>query len=257
MKLINTILAVIAIIFSIQSFSQTYDGMASLDPTVADNLPLEADHYKFNPPNDQTYEPSYSTSVVMDAGGNTYTSITLGDQVWLNENLNTAYYNNGDPIADGTHKGNISNTKQPALWFDYNDNIEQGFGKLYTWYAAMDVRGVCPDQYHVATLEDWSELIEYMGGPMHAGEALKIKDNNSWNYVNFEIPDHGFDALPARMRPVGESFCILEPCAFWWINDASMTTESMSLHINASSTMIDSKTESKKSGLSIRCVRDK
>ena len=81
----------------------------------------------------------------VDATGHTYGTVVIGNQVWLNEDLNTTYYNNGDRITNGTNAGNISEEEDPAYWFDYNNNKEKGFGKLYTWFTAMDPRGICPE----------------------------------------------------------------------------------------------------------------
>ena len=36
---------------------------------------------------------------IIDADGNMYTSVTIGNQVWLKENLKTTRYNNGDLIG--------------------------------------------------------------------------------------------------------------------------------------------------------------
>ena len=42
----------------------------------------------------------FETFAVIDYDGNLYHAVTIGDQVWLRENLRTTHYANGDPIPN-------------------------------------------------------------------------------------------------------------------------------------------------------------
>lgn len=59
-----------------------------------------------------------TATTAVDLDGNNYTSVTIGTQTWLVENLATTYYNNGDPISttfmDGTNGayGNYNNDER-------------------------------------------------------------------------------------------------------------------------------------------------
>ena len=243
MKKLQSILAILIMFFSFYVKGQ----YAGLDAPYS--------HQSMN-----IYSSNYSdrgSELILDKCGNTYTTIIIGNQVWLKENLNTTLYSNGDPISDGTHRGDISKESQPRYWFDYNNNAEMGYGKLYTWHVIKDTRGICPTNFHVATGDDWSELIEHLGGPAVAAEAIKTGDNEIWPQSNFTSTAQSFAAMPGRLRPSDESYCLLEAVAFWWIDQATSSIEASAYMITSESSAITSIYKSKNTGLSIRCVMDK
>ena len=214
---------------------------------------VDAEHSKFIYAEHSSDKP---TTAISDATGNSYTTIIIGEQVWLKENLNTTFYNNGDPILDGTNLGDISKEKDARYWFDYNNNAETGYGKLYNWDVIKDARGICPSGFHVATNEDWSTLIDQLGGNAEAAEAIKTADNEIWPHSNFTSSDQSFEALPGRLRPSDESFCLIEPSAFWWVNESTNSNEARAFKISSKSSAITSNYKSKNTGMSIRCVMD-
>ncbi len=73
---------------------------------------------------------NYSTGPT-DADGNTYTSINIGNQIWMVENLKTTKYTNGDIIL------NVPNSSlydpHDGAWAYYNNDIQNNssYGKLY------------------------------------------------------------------------------------------------------------------------------
>jgi len=101
------------------------------------NLVFEVAYLDFFNPNAPIY----------DADGNFYTAELFVPGVWLTGNLRTASYENGETIA-------------LTDWSHYNGNIgfETEFGKLYTFSAATDVRGVCPEGYRLPRPEEFEEV---------------------------------------------------------------------------------------------------
>ncbi len=74
---------------------------------------------------------------ITDKDGNVYTSVTIGTQVWMVENLKTTKLNDGTEItlgADNTYWQ--SSYKLPAYCW-YNDDItnKAPYGALYNLYA--------------------------------------------------------------------------------------------------------------------------
>src|SRR5674476_1471508 len=75
---------------------------------------------------------------VTDKDGNVYTTVIIGTQTWLDKNLITTKYNNGDIILSTTPATlDISNEIAPRYQWAYNgdESSVSSFGRLYTWYA--------------------------------------------------------------------------------------------------------------------------
>ncbi len=81
------------------------------------------------------YEDGYAT--VTDIDGNAYNTVTIGNQVWMAENLKTTTYNDGTPIPlviDGATWGALTT---PAYCWYNNDEAtnKELYGALYNWYT--------------------------------------------------------------------------------------------------------------------------
>ena len=130
--------------------------------------------------------------------GYEYSVVQIGAQCWFSEDLRTEQYQNGDSILHASQSG----TWQAPVYIEFGD--EDGpngttigcsttlvldcdsaadwlnMGNLYNWYAAHDVRNVCPSGWHIPTRLDWLSLFEFMGvsaptipgGPNVSGEYL-------------------------------------------------------------------------------------
>jgi uncharacterized protein (TIGR02145 family) len=81
---------------------------------------------------------------VIDVDGNIYTTLIIGTQIWLGEDLKVKSFRNGDPIS--TTNLDISNEPSPKYQWAYgnDENTLDVYGRLYTWYTATDTRKVCP-----------------------------------------------------------------------------------------------------------------
>jgi uncharacterized protein (TIGR02145 family) len=106
-----------------------------------------------------------SIITIKDIDGNTYNTLVIGEQVWLNENLKVSRYRNGDQISTGCTNSewfNNSLTKTGA-YAVYNNNMTNSvYGLLYNWYAVDDDRGICPDGWSVPSNKKLLELGKYL-----------------------------------------------------------------------------------------------
>jgi hypothetical protein len=67
-----------------------------------------------------------SGDTVTDIDGNVYSTVQIGNQVWLGENLKTTRYDNGDPIPLVTDNAAWKAVTTPAYcWYQNN---EAGYG---------------------------------------------------------------------------------------------------------------------------------
>ncbi len=140
--------------------------------------------------------------------GNTFSVSKLGNQVWMESNLETETYANGDPIPmlDAAAWGGTTEGAQG--WIDDDPAAGAGRGRLYNGYAVMDPRGLCPTGWHVATNVDFTTLLSNTafidnGDGTHTYDAdfqARIKsspsDVPSWNGTNTT----GLSFLPTGYR---------------------------------------------------------
>ena len=74
--------------------------------------------------------------------------VKIGDQIWMQTNLDVAYYRNGDPIRNCKTKEewlDAKNKKEGAwCYYENSDSLGIIYGKLYNWYAVSDPRGLAP-----------------------------------------------------------------------------------------------------------------
>ena len=96
-----------------------------------------------------------------------YTTVTIGTQVWMAENLKTTKYSNGDSIgttSPATLDISIESAPKYQWAYDGNESNVTTHGRLYTWYTVTDSRNVCPIGWHLPTDAEWSTLTTYLGG---------------------------------------------------------------------------------------------
>lgn len=106
---------------------------------------------------------------ITDIEGNEYEIVEIGTQWWMAENLKVTKYNNGDLIgttnpADLDLSDQSHNAGRPKYqWaYDGNESNVELYGRLYTWYAITDPRGVCPTGWHVPSYDEWITLQDYL-----------------------------------------------------------------------------------------------
>ena len=95
---------------------------------------------------------------ITDIDGNEYEIVEIGTQWWMAENLKVTRYNNGDLIGT-TNPATLDLSEvvyeggKPKYQWAYNGTESNAFiyGRLYTWFAITDPRGVCPTGWHVPT----------------------------------------------------------------------------------------------------------
>jgi uncharacterized protein (TIGR02145 family) len=195
--------------------------------------------------------PVVVDNAIKDASGNVYTTVTIGTQVWLKENLRTTKYNNGDAIKEDKNVSWL--TMQEGYYCTIPGTIPVEYGKLYNGFVAVDKRGIAPKGFHVATKADWEALITGLGGNTVAGNRLKEKGADHWNSSNGAANGSGFTALGTGYRsasPPGD-FVKLGEVSYFWTG-----TDGVAFTLYSEKTLVDMFTLSSVYGFSIRCVKD-
>ena len=206
------------------------------------------------------YRPNTTPSIT-DADGNVYTSVTIGTQEWMAENLRTTKYSDGTAIPNVTSNSDWKSLSTGG-WCNYNNSSsnEATYGKLYNWYAASDSRNVCPTGWHVPTDAEWTVLTDYLAANGHNGaEGTALKATSGWN--DFEgsgngTDDYGFLGFPGGYRSNDGSFNSIGNDGNWWSSSQASTFDAWFRYLYYDNDSVSSFSSSKENGFSVRCLRD-
>ena len=150
---------------------------------------------------------------------NVYSTVLIGDQCWMAENLNHDNDCSSVTWVDSSDEG----------WCGCYDNDSSNcdqYGLLYQWSAAMagdtteGAQGICPEGWSLPTDDEWHILEDFLAtgtcdsersgwGCEPAGESLKT---STWGGNN----NSGFTAFPAGYRNSNGSFFLLGGRASFW-----------------------------------------
>jgi len=200
-----------------------------------------------------TYISIYAQETVTDYDGNVYHTVTIGEQVWLQENLKSLHYSDGAEIPG-------------VVAYSNDDSLSAIYGLLYPWNATMNnsvtpgVQGVCPCSCHVPTDQEWSILENYLGGSAVAGGKMKEAGIEHWQSPNTGATNSsGFTGLPA-----GEFDAYYNPNKFWllhlaavfWTSTQSNQAQAWERYLTHDNTASGRLAWYKVMKYSIRCIKD-
>lgn len=99
----------------------------------------------------------------VDVDGNIYSTITIGDQVWMTEVLRTTKYRNGDPIATTEPLSqSIVKEAEPKYYWHYPEAFGIYECTYYTWFAMTDERQIAPVGWHIPTKDEFRIFYRYV-----------------------------------------------------------------------------------------------
>jgi uncharacterized protein (TIGR02145 family) len=183
--------------------------------------------------------------------------VTIGKQVWMEENLNVDKFRNGDLIPEAKTGGEwekAGENKQPA-WCYYNDNPDNGdrYGKLYNWFAVNDPRGLAPEGWKIPSDEDWSRLTDFLGGDA----GTKMKSTSGWEDAGNGNNESGFSGLPGGSRLYNGSFGYNQgSLGYGWSSTENDGVGAWMRYLDYESGDVIRGDTYKKNGFSVRCLRD-
>jgi uncharacterized protein (TIGR02145 family) len=187
-----------------------------------------------------TITVSVCPTTTIPYNSDTYTTVGIGTQCWMAENLRTRKYNDGTEIRfdnSGGSGGTTSQTwagtgrKYGAYTIYANDSTATTgnlaiYGYLYNWYAVAGIitdggtptKNICPSGWHVPTDAEWTILTNNLGGESVAGGKMKSTGTTYWNTPNTGATDEsGFSALPGGFRYSGDgSFNDIRNGTYFW-----------------------------------------
>jgi uncharacterized protein (TIGR02145 family) len=214
------------------------------------------------------------TTMVVDIDGNIYTTIKIGKQIWLKENLKVARYNNRELIGTtNPASADYSSESTPKYqWaYDGNESFVTNYGRLYTWYVINDIRKICPINWHVPSNDEWTVLTDFLennGYDNGSGIGKSMASKTGWlpttspgnpGYDMATNNSSGFTAYPNGERyPSG--FQMMSADAIWWAYDYNTDFPSSSIAymraVTYSPNGVGPGICEKKWGLAVRCIKD-
>lgn len=209
-----------------------------------------------------------------DSEGNNYTTVTIGTQTWMAENLKTTRYNDGTSIPLTTDMTTWSIETSPGYCWYNNDSItyKKIYGALYNYYTVKTGK-LAPTGWHVPTDTEWTIMesfliangYNYDGTITGSKVAKSMASTNDWQVysvigtIGYDLTKNnnsGFSACSAGNRWRDGSFNYKGIGGFWWsLTERSNTSALMRSLIFASSVLLGGEDDNQ-FGLSVRCIKD-
>ncbi|KMQ52126.1 cell wall/surface repeat protein [Chitinispirillum alkaliphilum] len=215
---------------------------------------------------------------VVDADGNVYTTVMIGNQEWTVENLRSTKYADGTSILHIINDQEWTNIAEAAYcWYDNtaDSGFREKFGALYNWYVVDPANpyNIAPEGWRVPSDADWKQLRDYLIANEYNWD--RTKENNKigkalasngqeWafhgtngkvgHYQNYNNRS-GFTGLPGGYRDWRNGFYhAMSMTGIWWCASEDRTT--VSLHFANEMGLLQGGLMRKSTGYSIRLVRD-
>ena len=194
---------------------------------------------------------------VYDGDHNDYPTVAVAGYCWTQKNLKAQHY------ADGITEINKALVYKSEMYPNEADN-ETTFGRLYTWFSAVNVpenssipptvntdgfvQGICPDGWHIPTGTEMNALL--------ALPAEDIRSTELWLGAHANTNSTLFSALPAGFYNSSanrfENF--LGTTGFWTANANPYTTNLLVLQHFCDSPLLQENNSA--DGWSVRCVKN-
>jgi len=175
------------------------------------------------------------------------------------ENLRTTRFRDGSaipfiPDQPAWSELSVGAFCRPALGPAKDPDL---FGLLYNHHAVSDSRGLCPDGWHVPDVEEWRNLVEYLGGFEVAGLRMRDLESGQWEVTLPKAENRiGFSGIPAGGRGRLGAASDVGYFATWWASTASDSDHAWHFGLHPDNPVIRSNPGHKASGFSVRCVQD-
>jgi uncharacterized protein (TIGR02145 family) len=185
-------------------------------------------------------------------------TVTIGTQIWCKKNLDVKTFQNGDTIHEAQTNSEWINAiifKEPA-WCYYENNSDNGqkYGLIYNIYAVNDPRGLAPEGFHIPSDEEWTILVDFLGGENIAGG--KIKSKTGWVRNGNGTDEYGFNGLPGGIKGKLLSSGLLGYNSYWWCSQENGDNPYRFLVDYDSTINKGEQNESTGSGFYVRCIKD-
>ena len=198
---------------------------------------------------------SCPTSSVTDVDGNVYNTVLIGTQCWLKENLRVTKYNDNSNIQSSTTPPLSSSIGERIILQNRSMATVDTLGFLYNWFAATDLRGICPIGWHMPSADEWQVLRNFLGD--RPGTQLKENNTNYWDQRWQDTPTNS-SGFSARGSGIFYSYISreLRESGRFWSNISYDNDNALVRTLFVDQTEFSSSTLGKGNQISIRCLKD-
>ncbi len=157
--------------------------------------------------------------LVDDRDGQAYSTVQIGTQCWMAQNLNVG------TMINGSNDQTDNSTIEKYCYGNDASNCTT-YGGLYLWNEAMQyvttagAQGICPTGWHIPTDDEWKTLEMYLGMSQASADSIGYRGTDEGSKMAGNEPlwlngaldqdanfgASGFDAIPGGYRHSGGSF---------------------------------------------------
>jgi len=184
------------------------------------------------------------TPVTDARDGRVYSTIKIGQQCWMAENLNIGQLVNS--TNDSVSHSNVSNNA--AIEKYCFDNLEANCtanGGLYDWNEMMGysttsgIKGICPDGWHIPSDVEWTILLNFI-----SGDGLVLQQVT------------GFNSLFGGARASEGYFFGSTTDTYFWTSTYSAGNMAYSRNVVNGSAIVRKASYKYTYGFSVRCINN-
>ena len=196
----------------------------------------------------------------------TYTTVQIGTQCWMAQNLNI-----GIKISGSSNQ--INNSTIEKYCYNNDENNCNTYGGLYQWNEAMQysttpgVQGICPSGWHLPTETEWCTLTQYLDPTVDCGATGwigtnaggKMKENGILHWMSPNIGasnSSGFTALPGGNRSNDGNFYDFPRNATFFSSSQVGASGEWTWYLSSIGGKVYRAIGIKTYGYSARCLRD-
>ena len=226
--------------------------------SIGDMQPSEGYLVKMNADDVLTYVPPFTNCgdpLTDPRDEQVYTTIQIGEQCWMAENLNIGEMINGNSTM-------TNNSLIEKYCYDNDPANCEIYGGLYQWNEMMEYtttpggQGICPSGWHLPTDGEWTTLTDFLDGTSVAGGKMKETGTIHWSSPNTGATNEsGFTALPGGYRKYNGVFYDLPNYGYFW-SSSELADYAWCRYLHYDYANVSRDVYDKSYGFSSRCVQN-
>jgi uncharacterized protein (TIGR02145 family) len=154
-----------------------------------------------------------------------FESITIGKQTWMTKNWKAS---------------------MPKSWFYDNDSVKNSdYGRLYFWSNAMET---APKGWHLPSLDEWKELINYCGGDSLGQQSLQLQGSSAFHLM--------FGGHKSANITTNDLFDLKEQFGYYWTSTSKGDQTAYAIEFRKGVSYIVENHYRKANGFSVRFIKN-